>query len=733
MTFYAVAARFLLLTAIGFTCNPHQSLIVATEDATWRPDLPWGNLKSKISPSASLIDTTFMNYQKECIPEFVDYLWPDRTNHALIDQPHGLCLPHMYCGWQMCNPNPSDNGHLNETLSQVLQDQFPINQADKIGGELPASFDPSNTDSDVQDPSNPSLNLPAMVLFPVVASDVVAAIQFAKEHGLEISVKNSGHSYTGASSKKNTLHVNMNRYTQYATTSITDCDASIMGNAIAGRDLSDQPCHLSFAKKKSATIRVGGGENWDKAYRAVLAANQIGEEYKYHVLGGAAGTVSPMGWTFLGGLGGTTAGRLYGLGVDQVLQIEMVLPNGYHVKFGPTEWEDASAEGFIVPRTTGVSGLCRRNPEEQVEGKWKWGSCPDHVGINFGDLWFAVRGGGGGTWGVVTSIYLQLHDYLPFALYKFVDSEECSAVPNLHDEFKATYMIAPSLLNVTKEKSEACSAANGTGMHCFGEEDVMKAWTKFLQINNMMSLQDASCLVKDTTHKSFPETILESDARVENEGKAEDNPYPALVLTSGGQVLAPQSWAKENIKTIASNEPYFAFGGATATGSDQYNSLSQAHRNAAVMLSVGGALGVITAGFFSTDLFPQMFDISDKTKFPPVIGSNHAAAVNMGPRKKNWIESCPLTWTFEERNAKCISLQESIYGTERLKQLESIKEAVDPHYMFDCASCIGNNRLKKKAKKVKKGKKGKSPKEAKKGKSPKEAKKTSKGSKANEF
>jgi FAD/FMN-containing dehydrogenase len=38
------------------------------------------------------------------------------------------------------------------------------------------------------------------------------------------------------------------------------------------------------------------------------------------------------GWTFSGGLSGTTAGRTLGFGVDQVLQLEMVLPNGQHVK-----------------------------------------------------------------------------------------------------------------------------------------------------------------------------------------------------------------------------------------------------------------------------------------------------------------------------------------------------------------------------------------------------------------
>jgi hypothetical protein len=47
--------------------------------------------------------------------------------------------------------------------------------------------------------------------------------------------------------------------------------------------------------------------------------------------------------------------------------------------------------------------------------------------------------------------------------------------------------------------------------------------------------------------------------------------------------------------------------------------------------------------------------------------------------------------TFEERREKCISLQEAIYGTERLARLEAIKKAVDPQFMFNCTLCVGNN------------------------------------------
>ncbi len=49
-----------------------------------------------------------------------------------------------------------------------------------------------------------------------------------------------------------------------------------------------------------------------------------GDSPAFLVVSGAAATVSPMGWSFQGGLGSTAAGRMYGFGADQILQIEMV-------------------------------------------------------------------------------------------------------------------------------------------------------------------------------------------------------------------------------------------------------------------------------------------------------------------------------------------------------------------------------------------------------------------------
>jgi hypothetical protein len=383
--------------------------------------------------------------------------------------------------------------------------------------------------------------------------------------------------------------------------------------------------------------------------------------------------------------------------VDQVLQLEMVLPNGHHVRFGPTDWEDASADGFLVPRTLNVSGVCRSNPEEQDEKEWEWGSCPADFDVDFNDLWFAVRGGGGGTWGVVTSLYLQLHDYLRYEVYGLV----CEALTSTWIEFRSIYIMAPSMLNVTSEHSHACGIPSGDPrMHCYGEEEVEEAWARFLVWKNVNvpDLPDVGgCLAKfgsGAGMKSFADLAVamgEKNPRIGS--KAPDAPPPAPASGSLwlNNVLVPSQWieaSEENFKFVMEGVDgmynYYAFGGAVPFASDQANSLSQAHRDAGMMI------------FFDKwiDLVPNMFDISDTTNFPPMFGSNHAGSFGSGPRKDNWTETCPWDWTFEKRAAECISVQEAIYGTKVLKRLEAIKEAVDPNYMFDCNRCIGNNRPK---------------------------------------
>jgi hypothetical protein len=111
----------------------------------------------------------------------------------------------------------------------------------------------------------------------------------------------------------------------------------------------------SCGKVWETTLGVGGGEVWDDVFEAV------GDDY--HVVSGDTRSVSAAGG-WLQGVGLSHTCRKYGLGIDNVVGFSLVLPNGTSVY------------------TDGCT-----NP----------------------DLFWALRGGGGGTFGVVTHARIQLH------------------------------------------------------------------------------------------------------------------------------------------------------------------------------------------------------------------------------------------------------------------------------------------------------------------------------------
>ena len=173
--------------------------------------------------------------------------------------------------------------------------------------------------------------------------------------------------------------INLRSMVKYAATGIVECNA-----------MSKGPCVLALARGKKAIIRIGGGEAHDDTYRSVIAWNNNPLNLnKYTIVGGGAGTVSAAGGWLQGGGLSTGLERHYGYGVDQILEIEMVLADGTHIKFGPTSWVNDT--DYIYHRTTKVDGYCNSNLVDD-ETKWRWTKCSKP--IPFSDLWFAVRGGG---------------------------------------------------------------------------------------------------------------------------------------------------------------------------------------------------------------------------------------------------------------------------------------------------------------------------------------------------
>ena len=430
----------------------------------------------------------------------------------------------------------------------------------------------------------------------------------------------------------------------------------------------------------------------------------------------ASSTVSPQGWTYQGGLPGTVGGRKYGFGVDQILQIEAILPSGLHVLFGPTEWEDQ--EGYHYPKVTKVSGLCNTQPLEADESKWIWETCPES--INFEDLWFAFSGGGGGTYGIVSSIYLQLHQYpgktirYPFTTATMLQTCGEAHIPSEYFDlemdldyyiwhFMLDFLHNPSALGVSEEHSNSCASDNSGVLICVGEEAAntfTEAWTNYFSnlVNVTSGIEQPISPCLDGDYLDWMDYLLTYTSIVKGDnadGQIQDFFPPSYMTMDTTAVLIPKEWMMKNKDKVISLmgmspvPPYLAFGGVTGNAQDtSVTSLSKAHREAGFMLF----FAVITE--YVWEMLNEMYDFSDSTNTPAYVGGNHYPHDVFGPLKSDTTMLCNTTyWTFEEADEQCVSVQTTVWGTENLARLEAIKKEIDPNRLFDCQTCVGNSRF----------------------------------------
>jgi FAD/FMN-containing dehydrogenase len=170
-------------------------------------------------------------------------------------------------------------------------------------------------------------------------ADVVAAVNFAREHRLRLVIKGAGHSYQGTSNAPDSLLVWMR-----AMNMVTLNDAFV-----------PRGCEGKVAPVPAVTAEAGAV--WIDLYHAVT---KIGGRY---VQGGGCTDVGVAGLIQSGGFGSLSKG--FGTAAGWLLEAEIVTADG-------------------VARTVNAS----LDP----------------------DLFWAIKGGGGGSWGVITRVTLRTHD-----------------------------------------------------------------------------------------------------------------------------------------------------------------------------------------------------------------------------------------------------------------------------------------------------------------------------------
>ena len=187
---------------------------------------------------------------------------------------------------------------------------------------------------------NGDWNIPAYSVEAHSSEDITKTFQFADKHDIQVTVKTSGHNYAGASMGKNSILIWMYHFPKYL-------------------DIKTNYTNSCGSQISPAVIKVGGGTTWNDVYQKIGSS--------FHIVGGGGLTVSAAGG-WLQGCGLSAMSRKYGMGIDNVVEFEVVLTNGTQVK----------------------TDACHN-----------------------ADLFWALRGGGGGTFGVVTSVHYRLHPVEP--------------------------------------------------------------------------------------------------------------------------------------------------------------------------------------------------------------------------------------------------------------------------------------------------------------------------------
>jgi len=431
--------------------------------------------------------------------------------------------------------------------------------------------------------------------------------------------------------------------------------------------------------------------------------------------------------------------RMYGMGIDQVVHIEAVLPSGEHVRFGPTAWEEPAgdASNSTFPIVTEVTGFCNANPIASDETEWDWVTCD--TDINFEDLWFAFRGGGGGTYGVLTSLHYQLHDYPGAVGYVYKNSglllefegwDQTSGYVFIRTflDYLFRFLFLPETIGVSEEDSRACNSAQTFGVNpfepsdgplfCYGESatTIAAKWSETVASNagelvgagipeDLVSRLATEFLGPVSYARSYSHSTV-SDG-VTNQfvpaGRIMDSPPGSVIPMLGSHPYYADSFHTHfPLETIEKNlyelidimieemfvegtpHSLYLLGGAIPESDDGVNSLSPNRRTTAFQKSVPSVeMRSRYYELFYGDLDPAT------DEFPGSSCHNHALYYEMGPQKNDWTKACPIDISQFEREQLCVDKNLAAWGTVNLARLESIKEQVDPNNLFICASGVG--------------------------------------------
>ncbi|KAK9423322.1 hypothetical protein SUNI508_04216 [Seiridium unicorne] len=208
--------------------------------------------------------------------------------------------------------------------------------------------------------------MPAYVVNVTNVAQVQLAVNFARNLNLRLNIKNSGHDFNAKSTGGGALSI----WTHYLT------DIQFLGET---------------NKYGGPAFKIGSGVSTEQLFNAA-------EAHGLQVVGPLARTVGIAGGYFMGG-GNSPLMPKYGMGADQVLAMEVVLPDGRFV------------------------------------------SVDEHTNP---DLFFALRGAGPSTYGIVTSVVYRAWPKTPITRLTYTFSRGNVTADKFWEGMDSFHALAPT-------------------------------------------------------------------------------------------------------------------------------------------------------------------------------------------------------------------------------------------------------------------------------------------------
>ncbi|XP_061173043.1 uncharacterized protein LOC133182275 [Saccostrea echinata] len=439
-------------------------------------------------------------------------------------------------------------------------------------------------------------------------ADVQKSVLFARKHNLLVSIKTSGHDFIGRSTAHGSLQI-------------------FLGSMNATK------IHLFSIRNPAGEITCESGNTWLKVYEEVDRHNRT-------IVGGSGHTVSVAGYT-LGG-GHSPMSRMFGLAVDNLLEIEMVTAEGHVVV----------ANKFMT-QTSFVNGTFATS--------------------NDTDIFWASRGGGGGTFGIVTKFTFKLHYPAP-QIVQFLCSYPIQKANGQKYGFTVLKKIFSMLTSLPKEwggyllisgvpdKSgnfgNVMLAMNhhgpfhsATRAYLDQLKNFQQDWQSFCFYKNFSSYYDYDKTSKETSY--FP--YYSSNTLLHNHNFTDD-----LI-----------SFILQKVKTGYSNSSHMGMTGTFLGGEVK----TIEHHENAVNPALRSSLMSLTA-----------------TTYLPTTDLNYSAFLVRGEEIGKELNKFGLGQYVNNAGNDVISWQKEFWGNN-YRRLLKIKKKWDPDNFFTCKECVGSEEI----------------------------------------